>query len=198
MTYSNNKIYVIFHWFVHAASAAVLVLIFDFHLVNYFIKFNFFGLPVELNIFDYVIVAVVTNLIDADHLGVYRRFGLDGVFKFAQKRIAYPMHNFFVFSIFSLLSAFFALLAFREVSILFLGVVIHMMWDILEDVFVFRTSFSKWVRVWGIGTKEMEDMWTELERFKLKVPAEKATAALTIKDKILTNLQRKDSTKSDQ
>ena len=49
-------------------------------------------------------------------------------------------------------------------GVLFFSIVLHMMWDILEDVLVFKVNFRKWEKTWGINIKEMEDTYNELTK----------------------------------
>jgi hypothetical protein len=41
-----------------------------------------------------------------------------------------------------------------------------MIWDMIEDILIFKTSFRKWEKTWGIGTKELKDMWREMKRLE--------------------------------
>jgi hypothetical protein len=174
-----NLAYGTFHWLFHFFLASLLVWVTGFHLTNTIVTFDLlnFIIPIkllhintsyitQLNFGDLLIVYAITAIIDADHLKVYKRWGRKGLFRFAQSRITYPLHNFFSLSIFGILAAFSAVLFSRELAILLLVPVIHMLWDMFEDVFIFRSTYRKWEKTWGIGSKELEDMWKELEKIE--------------------------------
>lgn len=164
--YNRNKLYVVFHWFVHFLLAYLLAYLSVFRFTGNFlpftvIGFNFMGTQQSLPVLDYFIIYLATFLIDLDHLKVFRKYGFRGIFVFARKRIQYPLHNFFVFGVFATLSAVFSIDGLRLVGIIFLAPVIHMIWDMLEDVLIFKTSYRKWERTWGVDTKELENLWKE-------------------------------------
>jgi hypothetical protein len=41
--------------------------------------------------------------------------------------------------------------------------VLHLLWDIFEDVIVFKTSFRRWEKTWGLEAKQLEDLYKELQ-----------------------------------
>ncbi len=167
LIYGHNKAYVLFHWFIHFLSIHLLAFYTDFVLFGtYFIRFDFFGMDVNLPIFDYLILYVVAIVIDFDHLKVLKRYGIEGILTFARQRIQYPLHNFFFLSVFSLASAFTAIAGFQHISVLLLVPAIHMIWDMIEDIVVFKTSYRKWERTWGINTKELENLWADIKKLE--------------------------------
>lgn len=161
--------YGVFHWFIHYVFSSLLVAKSNFYLIDIFIPIpsylaSFLGIPNnQLNIVDYFLVAVATSLIDLDHLLVFKKFGKRGIFSFAQYRIAYPLHNFLFFSVFSFLAAIAFVFRLRIIGVLLLAPVIHILWDMFEDAIIFKTRFKKWTKTWGISSKELEEIWKELE-----------------------------------
>lgn len=159
-----NWPYGIFHWFVHYVVVIALVWSSDFHLVNFIVPWKIFGYTLNANIVDYFIVGIVTTLVDLDHLSVYRKFGKKGIFAFGAERIPLPLHNFFFLALFSAVSAFTALYGMKVISIILFAVVLHMVWDISETAFVFKKSYRIWEKTWGLKSKELEEMWDEMQK----------------------------------
>jgi len=114
-----------------------------------------------VNIADYILAFSIATLIDLDHWPVLKKFGFMKV-TFAEKRLIQPLHNFFFLSFFSILSAFFTLFVAKELGILVFVIVAHMIWDIFEDVLIFRTSFRRWEKTWGLNTEDLERTYNEL------------------------------------
>ncbi|TAL47522.1 hypothetical protein EPN87_02765 [archaeon] len=182
----NYKFYYgLFHWLVHYILISILIAVTNFHLVNIIFEVNMVNLliPVKLlsniipisiphafpyymqsNFVDLFIVYVLTTFVDWDHFMVFKKYGRKGIFTFATQRITYPVHNFFFLSLFGVASAFTAVLFSKELAIILLIPVVHLLWDMFEDVFIFRTTYRKWEKTWGIGSKDLEDMWKELEK----------------------------------
>ncbi len=162
--YTKNKPYVVFHWLVHFLVAHLLTYFSGFSISSFTVPFSAFGYYTDFHILNYFTVYLATVLFDLDHFKVLKRYGFKGIFMFAKKRIQYPFHNFFVGAVLSIASAILALAGIRALSVLLLAPVLHMVWDITEDVFVFKTSYRKWERTWGIGTEELENLWKEMEK----------------------------------
>lgn len=156
--------YGVFHWFVHYLLAIGLVWSANFHLVDITIPYTLFVYVLNANVVDYFIIFLATSLIDLDHLTVYKKFGRRGIFVFAAKRIPYPLHNFFFLGLFASISAFTAIFGLKILSILIFAPVLHMVWDIFEDAFIFRTSYRKWEKTWGLKTKDLEKMWKDMQQ----------------------------------
>ncbi len=156
--------YGIFHWFVHYLVVIAFVWSSNFHLVNFIVPLNLFGYVLQANVVDYLLIGFISSLIDLDHLAVYRAFGRKGIFAFATKRITYPLHNFFFIGLFAGISAFTAIYGLRTISIILFTPVLHMAWDMFEDTFVFRTSYRKWEKTWGLKTKELKELWKDMEK----------------------------------
>ncbi|MFH0711147.1 MAG: hypothetical protein V1944_01060 [Candidatus Aenigmatarchaeota archaeon] len=127
-----------------------------------FMPYTLFGYYLKNNIVDQFIVIVISSLIDLDHLPALKRFGAKK-FKFVQKRYVAPLHNFFFLSLFSATSAFSALFLSKTMGVLFFAVALHLIWDIFEDVVIFKTSFRRWEKTWGLDTKQLEDSFKEFQ-----------------------------------
>ena len=178
MRYSFS--YGLFHWIMHYFLVSLLVWVTNFHLLNVVVPLNLVNLVAPVNLIpfnipsfivpvypiDLFMIYTLTTFVDWDHIIVYKKFGRKGIFKFAQKRITYPLHNFFFLSVFGIAAAFSAILFSRTLAIILLVPVVHLLWDMLEDVFIFRTTYRKWEKTWGIGSKELEETWKEWERYE--------------------------------
>ncbi len=160
--------YGIFHWLIHYAIAYALVWLFDFHLVNFIIPVTVLGYTFYANIIDHLIFYVAVSIVDLDHLPIFRKFGVRGIFFFGAKRISLTLHNFFILCLFASVSAFTALVGIKPLAILLFGPVAHMAWDMFEDAFVFRVSYRKWEKTWGLKTKELQQMWEEMQETQKK------------------------------
>jgi hypothetical protein len=126
-----------------------------------FISYTLFGIDIKANVVDYFVIIVISSLIDLDHLPTLKKFG-SKKYLLAQKRFPSPLHNFFFLCFFSIASAFTLIFISKAIGILIFSIVLHMLWDISEDVFIFRTSYRRWEKTWGLDRKEMEDMYNEL------------------------------------
>lgn len=141
------------------------------------------------NIFDHFLVIVISSLIDLDHLPVLKKFGFKKVI-FAEKRIVTSLHNFFFLSFFSITSAFVAIFISKVLGILIFSLALHMIWDIVEDVVVFRTSFRRWEKTWGLDTKELEEAYNEFLQAESSQPKKESkirrikTIGIHLRDRI--------------
>jgi hypothetical protein len=50
------------------------------------------------------------------------------------------------------------------------SIVLHIIWDIFEDVVIFKTSFRRWEKTWGLNTKDLEDTYNELMQYEAQQP----------------------------
>ena len=141
--------YAIFHWFVHYALTIALV------------KFSTIIGIFSDNIYYYVIAVIFTTIIDVDHIQVFMKFKFKK-YIWVQKRLVSPLHNFFSLSVFAIASAFSALFISKVLAVMAFVIVLHFIWDILEDVFIFRTSFRRWEKTWGLDKKDIEETYNEL------------------------------------
>ena len=154
-------VYGIFHWFIHYVLAWLIIVIGNIHIFPIVLPINLFGTVFQVNYIDIFVVCLITTIIDVDHLAVVFKLGFKRVV-FAQKRLIEPFHNFFFLSFFSVLAAIIALFISKELATFIFLIPLHMIWDIIEDVFVFKTSFRRWEKTWGLSTKDLEDAYNEL------------------------------------
>src|SRR3990170_5810540 len=152
--------YGVFHWLVHYSLTVVLLIASGIAIFPISVPFEIFGYEIQISV-GHIVALLITFLIDIDHISVFRKFGI-GKLMFAQKRLISPLHNFFSLSLFAIISAFVSIFFSRELGLLFFVIVVHMLWDIFEDVFIFRTSFRRWERTWGLNKKDIEDAYNEL------------------------------------
>jgi len=168
--------YGIFHWFVHYLLTVMLwwasgIVIFPFYITT-----TLFGNLWQPHIVDYFVVIVISSLVDLDHLFVLKKFGFkkyiwaENSMKSKITRIVSPLHNFFFLSTLSILSAFMALFVSQFVAVLLFAVVLHILWDIFEDVFIFRTSFRKWEKTWGLDKKDLELTYNDIMQMQAEQP----------------------------
>ena len=123
--------YAAFHSFIH--------LLVPFAL-SYFFRLHFF---------QFFIVLIGAVIVDIDHFFLVARHGIIGAFRkvilqgFGKVR-KYPLHNFFVI----FLAAFGSFLIFIPNYLLYgifsLAVFLHLLWDLFEDVAIFRVKPDNW------------------------------------------------------
>jgi len=165
-------IYGIFHWFIHYFLVVMLVTFSGIEIFPVYLPFTLFGIYFKNNIIDHAIFILITSFIDLDHLPVLKKFGAKRVL-FAQKRLVSPLHNFFFLSVTALISGFSALFISKVIAVLFFSLALHMIWDIFEDVVIFKTSFRRWERTWGLNTKELEQSYNDfVNEFVQTTPTE--------------------------
>jgi len=160
--------YGILHWIMHYILAIMLVAFSGIVIVPIYFSFDLFGIYIETNFIDYFIVIVITSLIDLDHIPVLRKFGARK-YILAQKRLVSPFHNFFFLSIFAIASAFSAIFISRTLAVLIFAIVLHLIWDILEDVLIFKTPFRRWENTWGLKKKDIEETYDQLVKRSAQV-----------------------------
>jgi hypothetical protein len=124
-----------------------------------------FHSPLDTIIFAFFI----SSLIDLDHFQFLKKFGFRK-YIWAEKRLVAPLHNFFFLAALAIASAFSAIFISPILSILIFSMVLHVLWDITEDVFVFRTSFRRWEKTWGLNEKDLEDSYNELLAWESQQP----------------------------
>jgi len=105
----------------------------------------FFG----LNLVQFIIVLIGAIIIDLDHLSMMLCYGIRGTFRkvvvqgFGKVR-QYPFHNFAILII-TAMSAFLVLLeGFFIAGIFSLAIFLHLLWDMLEDVLIFKVGIKHW------------------------------------------------------
>jgi len=182
-------LYGIFHWFVHYSLAWMLVAVSGIVIFPIFISYTLFGIDIKANVVDYFVIIVISSLIDLDHLPTLKKFG-SKKYLLAQKRFPSPLHNFFFLCFFSIASAFTSIFISKAIGILIFSIVLHMLWDISEDVLIFRTSYRRWEKTWGLDRKEMEDMYNELLQLDAQITQQEVKKESRIK-RVASRLKEK-------
>lgn len=161
-------LYGIFHWFMHYLLSVVLLAYANITVIPIYFDLNLFGSVLSVNVLDYVLIIIITTLIDIDHIPVFKKFGVRK-YMLAQKRLVSPLHNFFVLSIFSIATAFLAIYVSMTAAVFTFAIVVHLIWDIVEDVLIFGATFRRWEKTWGINSKDIEDAYDTLVKHKEKL-----------------------------
>lgn len=180
--------YGIFHWFVHYILTIAFVTAANISIVPIYTPFTLFGMYFRGNIVDQFIVIVISSLIDLDHLFILKKFGFKR-YIWAEKRVVAPLHNFFVLAVLSVITAFSAIFVSKIVSVILFAVVLHIIWDMIEDVFIFRTSFRKWEKTWGLNQRDLEQTYNEVLQMEAQQP--KKESRITKVKKIGSKLKEK-------
>ncbi|MCS7105840.1 MAG: hypothetical protein NZ942_00785 [Candidatus Aenigmarchaeota archaeon] len=114
--------YIIFHWFVHLFLALMLVA------------------WLRLELFFSLIVFLSTIAIDFDHLPITLKEGLKEILKFTKPR-RYFFHNLLFLVFFILLTT---LPINFSLKLIFLSLVLHLSWDLFEDVLILKIGIKHW------------------------------------------------------
>jgi hypothetical protein len=119
----NKFLYAIFHWSVH-----LLFILVPLYILN----FNF----------SIISIALLTGILtDLDHLAIVPikkwRMHLD-----ADVPRKIPLHNFVVFSVTFFLS--FSIIFNKIIGAFFIGIFLHLLWDLLEGFFIFHKGLKHW------------------------------------------------------
>jgi len=103
----------------------------------------------ELDLLQFLIVFTGSGIIDIDHLPLLRRHEIRGAFKkvvlqgFGKIR-KYPLHNYAIVLV-SALSSLLSLSAdFFMAGLFSLAIFLHLLWDLVEDVFIFKVGAKHW------------------------------------------------------
>lgn len=100
----------------------------------------------KLDLFGLLLVFFSSVLIDIDHLPFIKKKGVNYWIKVWRSHIvkSYPLHNFLTLFIFSIGS----LLIFDQdlfiIGVCFLSATLHLLWDFIEDAFMFKMGISHW------------------------------------------------------
>jgi hypothetical protein len=101
----------------------------------------------NLNLLELVLVLIATLIIDLDHMPFVIRRGFGYWFKTSWVRPSsrkYPLHNFLSLAVFFILSLLILEPKFFILGACFLSIALHLLWDFLEDVFIFRLGIEHW------------------------------------------------------
>lgn len=115
------------------------------HLLTPFAITYFFN----LNLAGFFVAFVGSFVIDADHYFLVLRHGVKGAFGkvvhqgFGKSR-KYPLHNFAVIVLAALGGLLVSQPNFFLVGIISLAVFVHLLWDLLEDVIIFKLEPNNW------------------------------------------------------
>lgn len=123
--------YAFFHWLVHLLLACIII---------YFYP----------NLTDALFILFFTVAIDIDHFYLIKKYGFFGtlwlraVIEFKKPR-RYVLHNikFIIFSLIALLLSFYYKIKFFQ--IMFASFLFHMIWDLFEDVIIFKIGIKCWI-----------------------------------------------------
>jgi len=161
--------YGIFHWFMHYTLTILFVAFAQISIFPIYLPYYLFGYYMQNNIVDIFFIIVISSLIDLDHIEFFKKFGVKK-YVWAQKRLVSPLHNFFFLSLFAIASAFSALFVSKLLAIMIFSIVLHLLWDIFEDVFIFRSSFRRWEKTWGLDKGDMEKTYNEFLQIEAQQP----------------------------
>jgi hypothetical protein len=153
--------YAIFHWFIHYFLTIMLVTFSGIVIFPIFLPYTLFGFYMADNIVDHLVIIVISSLPDLDHLPALRKFGRKKYMK-VEKRYVAPLHNFFFLAAFSVAASFSLLFISKVMGVLFFAIALHLLWDILEDILIFKISFRRWEKTWGLDRHAMDDLYKEL------------------------------------
>jgi len=158
MYHKNIKVYAVTHWFIHLLSA---------HLIAYFTNFSIIGyriniLNLNFPIFDYIIMYLDVGIIDLDHLLVIRKIDWKNISELARLRVPYPpLHNLpFLFILF-FISITCLFLNFVNLFKILLAPISNLLFDLFEDLFVFKVGIKKWKWFSFVKRKELEIIFKE-------------------------------------
>ena len=105
----------------------------------------------SLNLFNFFLVLLATGIIDLDHIILIKKRGIRQGIKYwfkiswiSQKSQKYPLHNFLTLIIFSSSSFLIFHLNFFSMGIFCLSIALHLLWDIFEDIFIFKVGVNHW------------------------------------------------------
>lgn len=93
-----------------------------------------------------LLVFLSSAFIDADHLPFIKKRGINGWVKSWGSHVVkpYPLHNFFTLFLFSMASLFVFDSCLFIIGICSLSVTLHLLWDFIEDVFIFKMGDKHW------------------------------------------------------
>ncbi|MEM5834489.1 MAG: hypothetical protein QXQ69_01410 [Candidatus Aenigmatarchaeota archaeon] len=114
--------YAAFHWFIH------FFLVF---LLANFLNADFYSL---------LLIFFSSVFIDLDHLPILLKKGIRGIITFEKPR-KYLFHNFFFLVFFASLSI---LPIYFLLRLVFFSLFLHLIWDLVEDVLIFRLGTKHW------------------------------------------------------
>ena len=120
--------YFLFHSLIHLLSIGVIFIVF------------------QLNLQQLILIFLASAAIDADHLPFIKKKGVRYWMKVHGSHIikSYPLHNFLALIIFFIASLFVLDPELFIIGICSLSVALHLLWDLVEDAFVFGMGIKHW------------------------------------------------------
>ena len=113
-------------------------------LLIYLLYLSFNSNPLNL-----IVIFLGHSFIDLDHISVLRKHGirkffyLRTVLEFGKQR-KYPLHNFYSLSISIIFVSFISSTQSFLLGLFALSILTHFLWDIFEDVVIFRMKIDHW------------------------------------------------------
>lgn len=100
----------------------------------------------KLSSFNFVLVIIASALIDADHIPFISKSGVGSWVKTwsSHSPKEYPLHNFVTIFIFSVASFLILIPAAFSFGICFLAITTHLLWDLFEDIAIFKIGIEHW------------------------------------------------------
>lgn len=117
--------YGVFHWAVHFLLAFVLAILLD------------------LNRSGYLLVFSATVFVDLDHVPAMLRDGIKNILSF-DKAMKFPLHNLYFLGFCFVLSIILLIDSFLFLGSVFAAVALHMVWDLAEDMIIFKMGMNHW------------------------------------------------------
>jgi len=93
-----------------------------------------------------ILVFLSSAIIDADHLPFIKKRGVNWWVKDWGSHAAksFPLHNFFTMLLFSTTSLLVFIPCLFIIGICSLSITLHLLWDFIEDVFIFKMGDKHW------------------------------------------------------
>jgi len=118
-----------------------------FHALVHSIIVIGISLIFNLNWSGFILVLFAQCVIDLDHIPFLKKRGIKYWFKTAwvsQVPRKYPFHNFLSIIISLVCSILILDPRLSFVGLCFLSITLHLLWDLVEDVFIFKLGMSHW------------------------------------------------------
>ncbi len=119
---------------------------FLFHGLIHLFLIGMISIIFQLNLFQTFLAFLASAAIDADHLPFIKKKGVNYWIKIWGSHIikSYPLHNFLVLITFLIASLFVFDPELFIVGICSLSVVLHLLWDLIEDAIILKMGIKHW------------------------------------------------------
>lgn len=119
---------------------------FLFHVLIHLLIVLLIFFVFQLSQFNLLLVIIASALIDLDHIPFIKKHGVDAWIKVWSSHSPknYYLHNFVTIFIFSITSFLVLLPKLFNLGICFLAIATHLLWDLFEDVVIFKMGISHW------------------------------------------------------